>query len=80
MYYVYILKSENFSKQTYIGFTKDLRKRLKAHNDGGNPHTSKFRPWQLIFYSAFENKDRALEFERYLKTHSGKAFATKHLI
>jgi len=58
----------------------DLRKRLKVHNDGGNPHTMKFRPWKLIFYAAFENKERALEFERYLKTHSGKAFTVKHLI
>jgi len=80
MYYVYILRSESSREQTYIGFTMDLRERLKVHNDGGNPHTVRFRPWKLIFYAAFENKERALEFERYLKTHSGKAFTVKHLI
>jgi len=46
-YYVYILRSINFPKQTYIGFTSDLKKRIKKHNEGGSPHTSKYKPWKM---------------------------------
>ena len=80
MYYVYILRSKNTPKQTYIGYTSDLRKRLKKHNQGLSKHTSKICPWVLIFYAAFPKKQRALEFEEYLKSHSGKAFAKKRLV
>jgi predicted GIY-YIG superfamily endonuclease len=57
----------------------DLRARLKAHNAGNSPHTSKFSPWELITYVAFSAKTKALDFERYLKSHSGKAFSNKRL-
>ena len=80
MYYVYILRSECVTKQTYIGYTSDLRQRLEQHNQGFSKHTAKFRPWELIFYAAFPDKQLALEFESYLKSHSGKAFTKKRLI
>ena len=65
--------------QTYIGFTEDLTARLKAHNHGQSPHTAKHKPWELITYLAFKDRPKALSFEKYLKSHSGKAFATKRL-
>lgn len=77
MYYVYMLRSILQPDHTYIGFSKDLEKRLKAHNNGQLPHTSKYIPWELINYFAFKEKLRALKFEEYLKSHSGKAFANK---
>jgi predicted GIY-YIG superfamily endonuclease len=77
MFYVYILRSESSPEQTYVGFTEDLKQRLLTHNQGGSPHTAKFTPWQIEFYCAFKHESRALEFERYLKSHSGKAFANK---
>lgn len=77
-YYVYILRSLNFSKQTYIGFTSDLKKRIKKHNEGGSPHTSKYKPWQIENAISFREKAKALQFEKYLKSHSGRAFASKH--
>jgi len=43
---VYILQSE-CGKHYYTGFTEDLSNRLQHHNEGGNPHTSKYRPWRL---------------------------------
>ncbi|MEI8206865.1 MAG: GIY-YIG nuclease family protein, partial [Kiritimatiellales bacterium] len=67
-------------EQTYVGFSTDLKKRIKQHNEGGCPHTAKFKPWELIWYSAFPEKQRALDFEKHLKSHSGKAFASKRLI
>ena len=80
MFYVYIIRSETHPDQTYVGFTEDLRQRLTTHNQGGSPHTAKFTPWQLEFYCAFRSKAKALAFERYLKSHSGKAFASKRLL
>jgi len=80
MYYTYILRSEKFPNQTYIGSTSDLRKRLTEHNQGKSTHTSKFKPWNLIVYVAFQEKITAEKFERYLKSGSGRSFATRHLL
>lgn len=80
MYYVYILRSQLRSDQKYIGFTSDLKTRIAKHNEGGCLHTSKFKPWEIIWYCAFPDKHQALLFESYLKSHSGKAFASKRLI
>lgn len=80
MYYVYILRSQIRNEQTYIGFTSDLKARIAKHNEGGCPHTSKFSPWKVIWYCAFPDKHEAIRFETYLKSHSGKAFASKRLI
>lgn len=79
MYYVYILRSINFD-QTYVGFTKDLKKRFADHNAGRSGHTKKYKPWQLVAYTAFENEARARSYEEYLKTGSGIAFMRRHLI
>ena len=74
MHFVYMLKSISFVSQTYIGYTRDVTQRLHVHNIGGSPHTSKYKPWKLHCYFAFEDKAVALAFEQYLKSHSGKAF------
>jgi predicted GIY-YIG superfamily endonuclease len=80
MFYVYIIRSQNQPDQTYVGFTRNLKQRLLMHNQGRSPHTAKFSPWQIEFYCAFKQEDKALAFERYLKSHSGKAFAGKRLL
>lgn len=77
MYYVYLIQSITNPNQRYVGFTEDLKSRLKAHNAGESKHTSKFCPWELAGYHAFKDKRKAQEFEFYLKTGSGKAFANK---
>ncbi len=79
MFYVYLLQSLSRPEQRYVGFTEDLRHRLQVHNDGASPHTSKYRPWQLVTYLAFSEKSKALAFEQYLKSGSGHAFANKRL-
>ncbi len=73
MHYVYLLRSQKDPSQTY-GYTNDLKSRLNKHNTGGSIHTSKFIPWELENYFAFSDKGKALHFEKYLKSHSGKAF------
>jgi predicted GIY-YIG superfamily endonuclease len=79
MFYVYLLRSEAFPNKVYTGFTEDLRQRLKDHNAGKSTHTAKLRPWILESYLAFSDRSQALDFERYLKTASGIAFANKRL-
>ena len=77
MYYVYLIRSTSSPAQTYIGFTEDLKQRFLAHNSGQSKHTSKYLPWSLVHYCAFNTEERARDFERYLKTGSGQAFAKK---
>lgn len=77
MFYVYLLRSQSNPDQRYTGFTNDVEARLKTHNSGRSPHTSKYRPWSLVAYFAFEEERRARDFELYLKSGSGKAFASK---
>jgi len=79
-YFVYILRSYKFRTQRYKGFTEqNIIDRLSDHNAGKCRHTAKYRPWELIFYCAFNDKYRALAFEKYLKTASGIAFTRKRL-
>ena len=66
MFYVYLLRSIPNPDQTYIGFTEDLKARLTAHNYGQSPHTSKYKPWELITYLSFNDKARALSFENFI--------------
>jgi predicted GIY-YIG superfamily endonuclease len=79
VWYVYIIRSVSDPDQEYTGATADLKRRMADHSAGKSTHTAKFAPWKLAWYSAFPNKNRALEFEKYLKSHSGRAFAKKHL-
>ena len=79
MQYVYLLESLGEPGQRYIGLTNDLKARLAAHNAGQSPHTSKFRPWRLVTYVAFDSQTKAAAFERYLKAGSGHAFALRRL-
>ena len=76
-HYVYIL--QNDYSQYYVRITEDLKARLKKHNRGEVPHTSKFRPWSIKTAIAFTSEERARDFEKYLKTASGRAFAKKRL-
>lgn len=78
-FYAYIIQSVEFPERFYSGFTEDLHGRLACHNRGSCPHTAKFRPWRLKTALAFTDRKQALEFERYLKTGSGRAFARRRL-
>jgi len=59
--------------------TEDLESRLESHNQGNNPHTSRHRPWRIKTAIAFTDKQKALDFEEYPKSSSGRAFAKKRL-
>jgi len=79
MQYVYILRSQAESERHYVGTTADLKARLAKHNAGEVTHTSKFVPWTVKTYLAFEDRNQAFAFEAYRKTASGRAFAKKRL-
>ncbi len=78
-FYVYILQSKLEPERFYAGLTEDLKARLKKHNAGEVPHTTKFKPWRVKTAVAFTSRERAAAFERYLKSASGRAFAKKRL-
>jgi len=78
MYYTYILRLNN--NKFYIGFSENLKQRVKEHKSGRVNATKNLLPLELVYYSAFKDKLKALHFEKYLKSHSGFAFRNKRLL
>ena len=78
MFYSYILLLKDGSY--YHGYSDDLKQRYKDHQRGIVESTKNLRPVKLVFYAAFEKKDRAINFEKYLKSSSGFAFRNKRLV
>ena len=78
MCYVYILRCNN--KKLYIGCTSNLRERIERHHKGYVPATAKQLPIKLLHYFAISDKYKAYEFEKYLKSGSGRAFFKKHFL
>lgn len=79
MYYSYILLSSK-SHIFYFGSTNNLKERFRLHNEGKVKSTAPHTPWKLIWYGGFSTEKEARDFELYLKSGSGKAFAYKRLI
>ena len=79
MHVVYILQSLQ-DKSYYTGYTTGLEKRLGDHNDGLTPYTAGKKPFRLVWYCVFDDKLKALHFEKYLKSGSGFAFSRKRLV
>ena len=63
MYYVYVIRS---GERKYIGYTRDLRRRMEEHNRGENRST-RGRKWELVYYEAYRDESDARERERKLK-------------
>jgi len=79
MHYVYLIKSSRFD-ELYVGLTNDIDRRLKEHNRGKVSSTKSAMPWDLVTYIAFSDRAKAEAFEKYLKSHSGRAFLKKRLV
>ena len=75
-YYVYVLKSMRTGRR-YIGYTCNIERRLKEHNQGLSRHTKTQRPWVLIFKEECPNRLKAKQRERFLKTGHGRAFLNR---
>ena len=78
MWYVYLLKCANDS--VYTGCTSDIERRLNEHQSHKIHFTRDKTPVTLLSYTAFPDKYKAFEYEKYLKTGSGIAFRNRHLI
>ena len=75
---VYIVRSVSDSTRPYIGLTHDVQARLADHNAGRCPHTTRHRPWQIHVVIELADEQRAVAFERYMKSGSARAFAKRH--
>ncbi|MFH6604661.1 GIY-YIG nuclease family protein [Maribacter algicola] len=72
-YYVYVLKSIDFGRN-YVGFTRNVEKRLRQHNSGKTKSTKPYVPWRILFIETFEIKEDALAREKFLKTGKGREY------
>lgn len=77
-FYTYIIRSEKSGK-LYIGYTSNLRKRFKEHNDGMSRYTKGRGPFKIIYYEACLNEDDARSRELYLKSGRGRRFINSRL-
>lgn len=77
-YAVYILKCSDGTY--YTGYSTNIKNRLKAHRNKEVHYTKSKLPIELVHLSSFVNKQKAYDFERYLKTGSGIAFRNKRLV
>jgi len=77
-YIVYVLKSL-VSKKSYVGFTNNLGRRLKEHNEGKGSFTKKYKPRKVVYFEELENYVEARRREKYLKSASGRRLVLKSL-
>ena len=66
-FYVYMLKSLGRKPVTYVGYTKDLKKRISLHNLGKGAKFTRGRKWKLIYKEIFNSKNKAISREYYIK-------------
>ena len=67
-YYVYVLKTVSKSKLiTYVGYTNNLKKRLKLHNSGKGAKFTRGRNWKIMYFEKFTTKEEAIIREYYIK-------------
>ena len=68
-FYVYMLKSKSSKPITYVGYTNDLTKRIKLHNNGKGAKFTRGRKWTLIYKEKFKSKNEAISREYYIKNN-----------
>ncbi|MEX2593071.1 MAG: GIY-YIG nuclease family protein [Anditalea sp.] len=73
MYIVYALQSDKDGR-IYVGFTKNVAKRLMEHNSGKTTSTKGYRPWKVIYQENAETRIGARKREKYLKSGIGKEY------
>ena len=68
-FYVYMLKSLNPKKGTYVGYTIDLKKRITLHNRGKGAKFTRGHQWKIIYKKKFTSKNKAMSYEYKLKNN-----------
>ncbi len=77
-HYVYVLRSLK-DQMFYVGFSKNVRERVGAHNKGEVPSTKRRRPFELVYWEGCLNQTDATLREKYLKTAWGKRYIKSRL-
>ena len=79
MFFVYVLENK-FDKSWFIGYTKNLKKRLKDHLSGSGCRTTSIKKgWKLVYFECYINKKDAIGREKFLKGGSGRKYINKQL-
>ena len=68
-FYIYVLKSVKGKAVTYVGYTKNLKNRLKLHNYGKGAKFTRGRKWKLIYKEKFQRKNKAMSREYFIKNN-----------
>ena len=68
-FFVYMLKSLSKKPVTYVGYTKDLKKRIQLHNSGKGAKFTRGRTWKLIYKEVLKSKSKAISREYYIKNN-----------
>ena len=68
-FFVYMLKSLSKKPVTYVGYTKDLKKRIQLHNAGKGAKFTRGRTWKLIYKEILKSKSKAISREYYIKNN-----------
>ena len=68
-FFVYMLKSLQKKSVTYVGYTKNLTKRIKLHNTGKGAKFTRGRKWKLIYKEKIRSKNKAISREYYIKNN-----------
>lgn len=76
--YVYVLRSLH-DEMFYVGFQKNLKTRLEAHNKGLVPSTKRRIPLQLVYWEGCLSQADATQREKYLKSAWGKRYIKNRL-
>ena len=75
-YYVYVLISKK-DGSTYVGYTNDINRRIKEHNNGNVESTRNKKPFELIYFEGYKNNKLSINREMYLKTGWGRNYIKK---
>jgi putative endonuclease len=76
--YVYVLRSVK-DGMFYVGFSKDLRRRLADHNRGLVSSTKRRAPLELVYWEGCLDQTDATRREKYLKSSWGKRYIKSRL-
>ncbi len=68
-YFVYMLKSKHSKPVTYVGYTKNIKKRIALHNAGKGAKFTRGRKWKLIYKEKIKTKNEAISREYYIKNN-----------
>jgi putative endonuclease len=77
-HFVYIVRSRSDPSRFYTGLTSHVAERIADHDSGRCPHTARAKPWEVVVVIEFASEQRAIAFEKYLKSGSGVAFSKRH--